>query len=213
MWFTKGEVFRMNNLYVGVVFNIGERADDVPLAAVELHLARLQVSSVLVSQVNATVKIFKRDATEATEEATEATEELTGLGGKVPGSTGNRGRSLLVATGASQPTGTSQSQAAASPPSTTYAFEFEIEGVITVGEFEAIFWASYADGVFEANVTIAAPVTVMGVAFMIEGRGQLTLPCKEFGDIEVSAQVQITAVSEDLQKSLGRAVQVDRSPG
>ena len=50
MWFAKGDVFRMNNLYVGVLFNIGERADDVPLAAVRLHLTQLQVSSVLVTQ-------------------------------------------------------------------------------------------------------------------------------------------------------------------
>jgi len=191
------------------------------------------------------VNIFKRDATE------EVTEEVTGEE-EAPGSTGNRGRSLLVATGTSPPTGgTSQAAAAASPPASTYAFEFEIEGMITVGEFEAVFWASYAGGVFEANVTIGTPVTVGGVAFMIEGRGravqvdpmkpalkppgtsskrlklkcdntafnfcfqfqlapvhrgQIKLPCEEFGDIDVSASVQITEVSEDLQKSLGGMV-------
>jgi len=60
MNFKKGELFTMENLVVSVVFNIGERADDVPLAEIQLSLELLQVSSVLVTDVNCTVKVFKR---------------------------------------------------------------------------------------------------------------------------------------------------------
>jgi len=44
---------------------------------------------------------------------------------------------------------------------TVYNFEFEVTGTITVGEFEVTFLAEYADGVFEANVTMSTPIIVM----------------------------------------------------
>ena len=43
----------------------------------------------------------------------------------------------------------------------------------------------------------------------IEGEGYIKLPCEEFGDIDVTASVEITSVTDDLKNTIGRAVQVD----
>jgi len=59
-WVGRSVPYLMTNMYVGVFFNIGERADDVPLAEIQISLELLQVSSVLVTDVNCTVKVFKR---------------------------------------------------------------------------------------------------------------------------------------------------------
>jgi len=55
-------------------------------------------------------------------------------------------------------------------------------------------------------VTLSTPVTVMGVGFAIEGEGYIKLPCQEFGDIDVTASVEITEVTPDLENTLGGIV-------
>jgi hypothetical protein len=104
-----------------------------------------------------------------------------------------QGRSLLASTSGGEQTN-------------VYAYEFEVQGKITIGEFEATFWAAYTDGVFDANVTMSTAVTVMGVTFVIAGEGTIKLPCKEFGDVGVTASVEIAQVTEDLEDTLGGIV-------
>jgi hypothetical protein len=41
------------------------------------------------------------------------------------------------------------------------------------------------------------------VGFEIEGEGYIKLPCEEFGDIDVTASVEITGVTDDLEHTLG----------
>jgi hypothetical protein len=53
---------------------------------------------------------------------------------------------------------------------------------------------------------MSTAVTVMGVTFVIAGEGTIKLPCKEFGDVGVTASVEIAQVTEDLEDTLGGIV-------
>jgi hypothetical protein len=173
----KADLFTLNNLYTLVTFNMGESKDET------VPLAEIAISLELLQVSSVTVSGVNITVTIFKRE-------------QKAGETAAR---------------STKSMPSHSPPppvtQTVYSFEFELTGEVTVGEFEVMLWATYANGVFESNITLSVDTTtVMGVTFAIEGEGSIKLPCEEFGDVSVGATVTLVSVTPDLEGTLGGVV-------